>query len=655
MTTTASDPMTWFPYQPRRHQERVVYFSEQIFSEGTVGLLSADCGIGKTIATLSGYLSSRYNDPTSRLLVLTRTHSQSKVFEEELTQLRIHSADHLLTATSMVSRKHVCPMKSLMQNLSTLGFMRGCAALVRMGECTRYWNCYKRNGDGRTVPRQKFLENIDEMLNDHVVSRIIAEETSDELGQCPYEVLRWCAKKSRVVVGPYDYIFRSRVRMALLASLGAELHEIDILVDEAHNLSSHVLEAEAAELRGSDLTWLRDHKRDIVNETKVQWLEETVDFLWETTMVNLDTLRGEHRLDKWDAYPRFAAHGDLDRLIEYSTPMEGVDDSVPMDTPVDKLVSFLYAGKRATESDDWLVTIELSSGWEEHFSKDLSRVALKIRPLNAAGLVAQILRSARSAFLMSGTLRPLSHYKRILGIGSAKGEELSSPYPRGTRLILVDKEISTSYKTRNPNLWRAIGERIELVLKTVPANKSAMIAFPSYAIMQDVLSFGIDSGFREQLVEDRTIKIEEAKSALAARPHALFCVYGGKVSEGVDLVDTGSSMVDIIIGVGLPFSPPTSHQKALQDFYDRRYGPGSGFYYAVVVPSIRKVAQMAGRLRRSPEDRGVIVLLDKRFMKHIDVFGEDTAADLWPYRDVDELKEAIEMFVKGGAFGEKLS
>ncbi|MFW9974649.1 MAG: ATP-dependent DNA helicase [Candidatus Thorarchaeota archaeon] len=654
LTTTAQNPMAWFPYQPRPHQERVVHFSEEVFSEGTVGLLSADCGIGKTIATLSGYLSARSIDPTSRLLVLTRTHSQSKVFEEELTLLRVHTQDRLLTATSMVSRKHVCPMKSLMKNLSSLGFMRGCAALVRMGECTRYWNCYKRNEDRRTVPRQTFLENIDKLLNDQVVSRSVAEESGDELGQCPYEVLRWCAKKSKILFGPYDYIFRSRVRMALLTSLGVDLHEIDVLVDEAHNLSSHVLEAEAAELRGSDMIWLRDHKRDIVKETGVQWLEETVDFLWETTMVNLDTLRGERRLDKWDAYPRFAAHGDLDRLIDYSTPIEGVDDSVPMDTPVDRLVSFLYAGKRATESDDWLVTIELSPGWEEHLGKDLSRVILKIRPLNAAGLVAQVLRASRSALLMSGTLRPLSHYKCILGLGSAKGEELSSPYPRGTRLILVDKEVSTSYRIRNPDLWREIGARIEIVLNAVPANKSAMIAFPSYAIMQDVLSFGINSGFREPLVEDRTIRIDDVKTALATKPHAIFCVYGGKVSEGVDLVDAGSSMVDIIIGVGLPFSPPTSHQKALQDFYDRRYGSGSGYYYAAVVPSIRKVAQMAGRLRRSPDDRGIIVLLDKRFLKHIDVFGEDTAADLWPYRSVGELKEAIEMFVKGGVTNEEL-
>ncbi len=300
MDAVVRNPMVWFPYELRPHQDRAVHFSNEIFSERTVGLLSADWGIGKTIATLSGYFSARSDDPLSRLFVLTRTHSQSRVFEEELTELRLHMMDNTLTATSMVSRKHVCPMKSRMKNISSLGLIRECAALVKRGECTLYWNCYKRNGEGRNEPRQIFLETSDELGNENVVSRNVAEETGDSMNLCPYEVLRWCAKKSRVVVGPYDYIFRSRVRQALLSSLGIDLADIDILVDEAHNLSSHVLEAEAAELRGSDLLWLRDHKKNIVKETGVQWLEETVDFLWETVMVNLDTLRGERRLDKWD-------------------------------------------------------------------------------------------------------------------------------------------------------------------------------------------------------------------------------------------------------------------------------------------------------------------------------------------------------------------
>jgi Rad3-related DNA helicase len=180
----------------------------------------------------------------------------------------------------------------------------------------------------------------------------------------------------------------------------------------------------------------------------------------------------------------------------------------------------------------------------------------------------------------------------------------------------------------------------------MPANKSALIAFPSYKMLHEVMSYSIDTGFRETLVETRKERIETLAEAILDKPQAVFCVYGGKFSEGIDLVSGGSSMIDCIIGVGIPFSPPTSYQVALQRWYDSRFGAGTGYYYAAVVPSIRQVAQLVGRLRRSPTDTGVVVLLDNRFLKHLKVFGDDIVSDVWPYRDVEELNLAIGQFVK---------
>ncbi|TFF83644.1 hypothetical protein EU524_02195, partial [Candidatus Thorarchaeota archaeon] len=459
-------------------------------------------------------------------------------------------------------------------------------------------------------------------------------------------VLRWCAKGSLVLIGPYDYVFRERVRDALLSSIGCSLSDIDILVDEAHNLPDHVLSSEAAELSGQDLLWLRKNKRLINRETGVQWLEETVDFLWETVMLQLDGLGGERSLNAWDVYPRFADPSQLNQLMEFDKEVEGMEDAVAVDTPLDRLVSFLYAGNRAAQSEDWLVTIELVDVWEKKPDIDVSNALLKIRPLNAAGLIAPVLRGARAAIVMSGTLRPTEHYGRMLGISTAEKEDLMSPYPKGSRLILVDKEVSTKYTLRGPSMWQKIAERISIALRAMPANKSALIAFPSYAIMREVLSFGVDCGFREMLVEDRHIRIEEVEDSVLLTPHAVFCVYGGKVSEGIDLAEDGSSMIDLIMGVGIPFSPPSSHQEALKEFYNRRYGEGSGYYFSSVLPSLRQVVQLAGRLRRAPGDRGVVVLMDKRFLRYMSAFGEEAASDLWPYRDVEELTDAIKLFVK---------
>jgi Rad3-related DNA helicase len=47
---------------------------------------------------------------------------------------------------------------------------------------------------------------------------------------------------------------------------------------------------------------------------------------------------------------------------------------------------------------------------------------------------------------------------------------------------------------------------------------------------------------------------------------------------------------------------------------DALFGPGHG--YADRVPGLQKVVQAAGRVLRSPEDRGWLWLLDDRYRQH---------------------------------------
>jgi len=644
LTTATIDAMAFFPYSPRPHQERAVNLAVQVFSSNTVGLLSADCGIGKSIAVLSGYLASRMNEPNSRLFALTRTHSQSKVFETELEVLR-NRVPHL-TATTMVSRVHVCPIRHEMESLSSTGFMRACAGMIRTGQCSHYWNVYRRGtSDGRVSIRDETYTEVEDLMSTGVVSRERSEERALEIGFCPYELIRLCAKRSRVIIGPYGYLFQTRVREALLGSLGVPLHEIDLLIDEAHNLSSHVLDSETSKLSSDDLRWLRDHSHEVVKETGIKWVREAIDFLWETMMIHLDSMhnRTERVLDKWDICPRYAKESDLELLRDAGRPdLNDPENASLMETPLDRLIEFLYTAQKASTSDGWHVTIQVQKSWLEDSTKSTS--FLMIQPLNSAGLTAPILRGARSAVLMSGTLRPLDHYARLLGISGALTDDLSSPYPRGTRLVLIDKQLNTRYKTRGPDLWRAIADRISAALTSMPANKTALIAFPSYKMMNEVMSYTIDTGFREPIVETKGALLETMAEAINDGPRAMFCVYGGKFSEGIDLVSSGSSLIDLIIGVGIPFSPPTSYQKALQEWYDFKMGQNTGYYYAAVVPSIRQVAQLIGRLRRSPTDSGVVVLLDSRFLKYLHVFGDEIVSDVWPFQDVSELKQAITQF-----------
>ena len=85
---------------------------------------------------------------------------------------------------------------------------------------------------------------------------------------------------------------------------------------------------------------------------------------------------------------------------------------------------------------------------------------------------------------------------------------------------------------------------------------------------------------------------------------------GGIFGEGVDL--TGDRLIGCaIVGVGLPQVNP--RQEILRRYYDETCG--TGFDYAYRFPGMNKVLQAAGRVIRTPEDRGVVLLLDDRFAR----------------------------------------
>ena len=87
-----------------------------------------------------------------------------------------------------------------------------------------------------------------------------------------------------------------------------------------------------------------------------------------------------------------------------------------------------------------------------------------------------------------------------------------------------------------------------------------------------------------------------------------FCVMGGIFSEGIDLAQD-KLIGAVIVGTGLP--QVCRERELLKTYFD---GKGyRGFDYAYLYPGMNKVLQSAGRVIRTDEDRGVILLLDERF------------------------------------------
>ena len=117
-----------------------------------------------------------------------------------------------------------------------------------------------------------------------------------------------------------------------------------------------------------------------------------------------------------------------------------------------------------------------------------------------------------------------------------------------------------------------------------------------------------------------------------------FAVMGGIFGEGIDLVGERLSGA-VIVGVGLPAICP--ERELIRRHFDAR---GRGFDFAYRYPGINRVLQAAGRVIRTDEDRGAVLLLDQRFCR---AEYHDLLPAHWPITAVGsarELSAAIERF-----------
>jgi DNA excision repair protein ERCC-2 len=112
-------------------------------------------------------------------------------------------------------------------------------------------------------------------------------------------------------------------------------------------------------------------------------------------------------------------------------------------------------------------------------------------------------------------------------------------------------------------------------------------------------------------------------------PTILFAVQGGMFSEGVDY--PGEMAIGAFV-IGPPLPNFDLERELMREYYQRRYN--AGFDYAYAIPAMAKAIQAAGRVIRSGTDRGLIVLMDNRFVQP--AYFRSMPAD-WFESDINEL------------------
>ena len=112
-------------------------------------------------------------------------------------------------------------------------------------------------------------------------------------------------------------------------------------------------------------------------------------------------------------------------------------------------------------------------------------------------------------------------------------------------------------------------------------------------------------------------------------PTVVMAVQGGSLAEGLDYA--GEMVIGAFV-VGPPLPTYDLERELMREYYEKHYG--AGFAYAYTIPAMAKAVQAAGRVIRSETDRGLIVLLDERFVQ--ESYSRSLPRD-WFDRDVTEL------------------
>ena len=223
----------------------------------------------------------------------------------------------------------------------------------------------------------------------------------------------------------------------------------------------------------------------------------------------------------------------------------------------------------------------------------------------------------RATVFFSATFLPIQYYKEML---STRDDNYAvyakTSFDADQKLLLIGRDVSSRYTRRGEAEFRKMAAYIAAVVAAKKGNY--MVFFPSYQLMGQVYS-----QFLQVMPEGVQVLVQKAGMLEAQREAFLgefqdtregtlvaFCVMGGIFGEGIDLKEE-RLIGALIVGTGLP--QIGNEREILKNYYDKR--AGEGFDYAYRYPGMNKVLQAAGRVIRTAGDRGVIVMLDERFLE----------------------------------------
>lgn len=588
-----------FPFSYREGQKELAAYVYQTICHNRKLFLEAPTGVGKTISTVFPAVKAIGVGKADKIFYLTAKTITRAVADETFSLLREKGL--AFKTVLLTARDKICFREE--------------------SECNPQSCPY---ADGH-------FDRINEALHDiltHEVnySREKIEEYAEKHRVCPFEMGLDISLFCDGIICDYNYVFDPHVYLRRF--FGENVRgEYLFLIDEAHNLVERGREMYSASLWKEDFLELK---------RKVKPVDERLGR-------HLDKCNKELLILKREC--------ETYRIVEMLSPfvtalmrlhtalsdfLEEHEEHDPMGIRRD-ILEFYFAVSHFLEMYELMDENYVSYTKME----DDGRFLIRLFCVNPSANLRECMNRGRSSILFSATLLPIQYYKKLLG-GEASDYEVyaKSVFDRRRCGLFIGNDVTTRYTRRNAEEYRRIAAYIYQTVKNRYGNY--MIFFPSYSFLQKVYEVYINEFWEETTQEcivqeghmnerareaflDRfslnntcnftdviqmEVEIEEEKSLIG------FCVMGGIFSEGIDLKND-SLIGAVIVGTGIPQVCP--EREILRQYFDGTIGNGfedalgGGFDYAYRYPGMNKVLQAAGRVIRTAEDVGIVVLLDERF------------------------------------------
>lgn len=558
-----------FPHSDFRPGQRTL--AESVYKAVSTGrclMAQAPTGIGKTVGTIFPMLKALAPQQLDKVFFLTAKTPGRKLALDAAHVLYASSPELPLRVLELVARDKAC------EHLDKA--------------------CH-----GESCPLAKgFYDRLPAARNAAAKVRLLDQrnlrEVALEHGVCPYYLSQEMARWTDLVVADYNYYFDFGALLFGLAQLNQ--WRVAVLVDEAHNLVERARSMYSASLDQYALKTVRDMAPEPLKKPLQRLNRE-----WNAL----------HK-DQLAPYQAYAAKPDkmLQALSLCASAMGDYFNDHPEALTGD-LQAFYF------EALQFAKVAEL---FNEHFIFDISLRQLRgkrsgstlcLRNVVPAEFIRPRLTAARSSVLFSATLSPRHYYADLLGLpADTAWVDVESPFNAAQLRVRIVDEVSTRFVHRQASL-EPIVELIAQQFAHQPGNYLAF--FSSFDYLQQVALLLAERHPHIALWQQSRGMVETERQAFLEQftEHSQgvgFAVLGGAFGEGIDL--PGARLIGAFIAtLGLPqLNPVNEHMK-------QRMGAifGSGYDYTYLYPGIQKVVQAAGRVIRSQQDTGVVMLIDDRF------------------------------------------